>query len=195
MKDWFMWKLIRAGEHAARLRSTTTNRGIKMGDCTKNVKHMLGALLLSLLTGGAAAGEAGQEEGELYHEENGRHTLGVFLGITREHDHDRETIGIEYSYRINRNWSVGALVERAEREKSSTLTNVFIHFWPTEFLYIGAGFGRKDPGEERQHTGRVTLGYEIELGKSWSLSPQANVDFIEDEENEEVFGLVFGRRF
>ena len=87
------------------------------------------------------------------------------------------------------------MIEHAERDKSSTLTNVFVHLWPTELLYLGVGYGRKDPGEERRHTGRVTIGYEFELGKGWLLSPQANIDFIEEEENEEVYGLVFGRRF
>ena len=47
-------------------------------------------------------------------EHHGRHALGVFLGITHEDGDNRETIGIEYSYRINRYWSVGAAVERAE---------------------------------------------------------------------------------
>jgi len=166
-----------------------------MKACRTDILLLTGVLMLSNLPGTTFASEAEPEEGELYHEQHGHHALGIFLGITKEHDHNRETIGIEYTYRINRNWSAGALVERAERDKSSTLTNVFIHFWPTEFLYFGAGYGRKDPGEERQNTGRLTLGYEIELGKSWSLSPQANIDFIEDEENEEVYGLVIGRRF
>lgn len=166
-----------------------------MNACKRSVMLMMSVLLLSCFSGIALADEAENGEGELYHEEHGHNTLGIFLGITREHEHNRETIGIEYSYRINRYWSVGGLVERAERDKSSSLTNVFLHFWPTEFLYFGAGYGRKDPGEERQNTGRLTLGYEIEIGKSWSISPQANVDFIEDEENEEVYGLVIGRRF
>lgn len=156
----------------------------------------MSVLLLTCLSVGASAGETEEHEGEkLYHEEHGHNTLGIFLGLTYEHDEKRETIGIEYSYRINRYWSVGALVERAERDKSSTLTNIFLHIWPTEFLYIGGGLGRKDPGDERQTTYRATIGYEIELGQSWSFSPQINVDFIEDEENEEVLGFVFGRRF
>lgn len=166
-----------------------------MKACRTNILLLTGVLMLSNLPGTTFASEVEPEEGELYHEQHGHHLLGIFLGITRENDHNRETIGIEYTYRINRYWSAGALIERAERDKSSTLTNVFIHFWPTEFLYFGIGYGRKDPGEERQNAGRLTLGYEIELGKSWSLSPQANIDFIEDEENEEVYGLVIARRF
>ena len=87
-------------------------------------------------------------------------------------------------------------MERAERDQSSTLGIVFVHLWPTEFLYLGLGVGRKDPGEHRENTLRATIGYEFELGKGWSLSPQANIDFIEnEEENEEVYGLVIAKRF
>ena len=165
------------------------------------IKHVAGIAALVLLPLGLFAAESEHEEesrhqgDKLYHEEHGHHLLGIFLGITREHGENRETIGIEYTYRINRWWSVGGLVERAERDKSSTLTNVFVHFWPTPLLYVGGGYGRKDPGEEREHTWRLSIGYEIELGKSWSLGPQANIDFIENAEDEEVYGLVFARRF
>lgn len=71
----------------------------------------------------------------------------------------------------------------------------FLHFWPTKHLYMGFGVGRKDPGPDRENTVRATIGYEFELGGGWSLSPQANLDAIESESNEEVYGIVLGRRF
>jgi hypothetical protein len=154
--------------------------------CLKDPRFIISALLLSLLPLGSFAAET---------EHHGRHSLGLFAGITREHKHNRETIGIEYSYRISRYWSAGAVVERAERDKNSTLAIAFVHLWPTEFLYLGVGIGRKDPGEERENVLRGTIGYEFELGKGWAISPQANVDVIENNENEEVYGLVLGKRF
>jgi hypothetical protein len=161
----------------------------------RNAKLLMSALVLSFIPSGSWAGETGQEESETSHEQHGRHSLGPFIGITREHGHNRETLGIEYSYRITRHWSAGAVIENAEGDKSSTLAIAFVHFWPTEFLYLGLGVGRKDPGDERENTLRGTIGYEFELGGGWAISPQANVDFIEDEETEEVYGLVFGKRF
>ncbi|MDJ0958545.1 MAG: hypothetical protein QNI91_16885 [Arenicellales bacterium] len=155
--------------------------------------------LLAFISIEIFASEAEQEGADHSFEHHGKHNLGLFLGITREEEHgekhNRETIGIEYSYRINRYWSAGAVVERAERDKDSTLAVAFVHFWPTEFLYLGLGVGRKDPGEEREVTYRGTIGYEFELGKGWSISPQANIDVIEDEDNEEVYGLVIAKRF
>ena len=161
----------------------------------RNARTLAVAISLLLCSAGTAADEAGRDGSEADHEERGRHTLGLFVGITRENGENRETIGIEYSYRFHEFWSAGAVIERAERDKESTLGVVFVHFWPSEFLYLGLGVGRKDPGEKRENTLRATLGYEFELGKGWSISPQANVDSIENEDAEQVYGLVIGKRF
>lgn len=140
---------------------------------------------------------ANENEHEESHAEEAhhKHALGLFLGVTQEGDENLGTLGIEYSYRINHLWSVGGLIERADREKDSTLGIVFVHFWPWKGLFLGGGVGRKDPGEERENTARATVGYEWEFGKGWLINAQVNLDFIEDHDREEVFGIVFGKQF
>jgi len=128
---------------------------------------------------------------EIHH----KHALGLFVGVTQEHDESLNTLGIEYSYRINRHWSVGGLIERADRETNSTLAIAFVHFWPWKGLFLGGGVGRKDPGDERENTARASLGYEWEFGGGWLINAQANLDFIENHDREEVYGIVFGRQF
>jgi hypothetical protein len=135
------------------------------------------------------------EHEELNAEVHHKHSLGLFLGVTQEHDESLSTLGIEYAYRINRLWSVGGLIERADREKDSTLGIVFVHFWPWRGLFLGGGVGRKDPADERENTARATLGYEWEFGKGWLINAQANLDFIEHHDREEVYGIVFGKQF
>ena len=162
---------------------------------SKCLKNIVVVLCLSMCATGAIADESqsqGKHGGE---EDHGKHVLAVFLGVTHEHGENLETLGIEYSYRINKLWSVGGVIERAEREKDSTLAILFAHLWPYTGLFLGAGVGRKDPGDERENVLRATIGYEFELGKGWSLAPQANLDVIENHENEEVYGLAFGKRF
>ena len=160
----------------------------------RRARLLVTVFLIPCVPLGAYANESGQEAPEHF-ERHGRHALGLFFGITREHGHNRETIGIEYSYRINRYWTVGGLVERAERDQSSTLTNFFVHFWATEALYFGGGLGRKDPGEERRTTYRATIGYEFEVAENWFVEPQFHYDWIEEEDNEEVIGIAIGRKF
>lgn len=148
-----------------------------------------------LFSVGAIADETGSDEAQGGEESHLKHALAVFAGVTREHGENLDTLGIEYSYRLHERWSVGGVVERADREKNSTLVIAFVHFWPYQGLFVGGGIGRKDPGDERQNTFRATIGYEIELGGGWAFAPQANLDVIEDEENEQVYGIAFGKRF
>ena len=155
----------------------------------------LAVIVLMFFPGCLIASETGHPETANDEDSHHKHTIGLFAGITREHDENLTTLGIEYSYRINQYWSVGGVIERAEREKDSTLGIVFVHFWPYKGLYLGGGIGRKDPGDERENTFRATIGYEFEFGGGWGISPQANLDFIENEEREEVYGIVLGKRF
>lgn len=148
-----------------------------------------------LFSVGAIAGEAGGNETHVGEEGHHKHALAVFAGVTRGESENHGTLGIEYSYRINESWSVGGLVERAERKKDSTLVMAFAHLWPYKGLYLGAGVGRKDPGDKRENTLRATIGYEFELSGGWALSPQANLDMIEHEDSEVIIGIAVGKRF
>ena len=150
---------------------------------------------LALFSVGAIASEAGGNETHVGEEGHHKHKLAVFVGITREDTENHGTLGIEYAYRISESWTVGGLVERAERDKDSTLVMAFAHFWPYKGLYLGAGVGRKDPGDDRENTLRATIGYEFELSGGWALSPQANLDMIEHEDREVIFGIAVGKQF
>jgi len=165
---------------------TTTIRNMLAVVC----KTAIGILLFAVA--GSPVVSAGETGGE---EADAKHALAVFGGVTREESENLETVGVEYAYRINKSWSVGGVIERAVREDNSTLAIVFVHLWPYKGLFLGVGVGRKDPFDERENTVRGTIGYEFELGGGWSIAPQANLDVIENEENEEVYGISVGKRF
>ena len=141
--------------------------------------------LIVLLSGTAFASE----------EEHSTHTLALFAGVTLEDGESLDTLGFEYSYRVNQSWSVGGVIERADREENSTLAIAFAHYWPYKGLFLGGGIGRKNPGDDSENTLRATIGYEFEFKGGWVLAPQANVDFIEGHDNEEVYGIAFGKQF
>jgi len=148
-------------------------------------------IFLSSATVASETEGKGKHEGEGHH----KHTLALFAGVTVEEHDDLGTLGIEYAYRFHKNWSVGGVIERADREKDSTLLIAFVHLWPYKGLFFGVGAGRKDPGDEREVTYRYTIGYEFELKNGWVIAPQANLDSIENHENEEVYGIAIGRAF
>ena len=159
--------------------------------------NLIAATLAFMFSTTALATEPEPEHMQANHEEEGhaKHALGLFAGITREHDESLDTLAIEYAYRINHAWSVGGVIERADRDKDSTLAIVFAHWWPYKGVFLGAGIGRKDPGDSRENTLRATIGYEFELGHRWVLEPQISLDLIEGHEDEEVYGIVFGKQF
>lgn len=158
-------------------------------------KNIIVALCLSMVPMGVIAAELDGDELHGEGEGHGKHALALFAGVTREGGEGHDTLGIEYGYHISTDWSVGAVIERVEREKSSTLVIVFAHWWPYKDLFLGAGLGRKDPGDKRENTLRASIGYEFEFGEGWSIAPQANLDIIEHNESEEVYGIAFGKRF
>jgi hypothetical protein len=163
------------------------------------IKHnfaiVFSTICLCFSTIGAVATEHEGKEAHDAEEEHAKHTLGLFAGATREDGEYHETLGIEYSYRYTQSWSFGGVIERADREKNSTLAIVFAHWWPYKEWFIGAGVGRKDPGNDRKNTFRASIGYEFELGGGWVIEPQANLDIIEGHENEEVYGIAIGKQF
>ena len=100
------------------------------------------ALLASV---SAFAEETGGEEHHGAEEGHHKHTLDLFVGVTREHGEDLATLGIEYSYRFFENWTAGAVLERADRDQDSTLAIAFLHFWPWKGLYLGGGLAARPP--------------------------------------------------
>ena len=151
--------------------------------------------LTVLLSGTVFASEDGSSQDHAGEEEHPRHALALFAGVTLEHGEYLDTLGLEYSYRVNQNWSVGGVIERADREKDSTLAIAFAHYWPYKGLFLGAGIGRKDPDDDRENTLRATIGYEFVFKGGWGVAPQANIDFIKDSNSEEVYGIAFGKLF
>ena len=150
--------------------------------------------LFTLFSVCANASEAPDEENHHDGEAHPKHALAVFVGETIEGSHIRETLGIEYAYRIHKNWSLGGVIERTE-EEHSTLVIAFAHYWPYKGLFLGLGAGRKDPGDSRENTLRTTIGYEFEFAGGWGIGLQANLDIIDGHENEEVYGIAIGKRF
>ncbi|MCP3980302.1 MAG: hypothetical protein GY716_13440 [bacterium] len=155
----------------------------------------LGAALPVVLAEEPGSGH-GEEHAEQHHPHH-RFGVALFVGATRAHGENESTLGIEFGYNINQRWSVGGVFERAEREAHTTLILAGVGFKPYRGLRLQAAAGRKDPAGEERNVGRLGLGYEFELGKkkNWAIKPYLAEDFIEDEEDEEVFGVYVGYLF
>jgi hypothetical protein len=73
----------------------------------KSTERSLLVFSCALFSLAAIAEESIDDEKHGGEEGHGKNTLGLFVGVTHEHDHDLATLGIEYAYRFHENWSVG----------------------------------------------------------------------------------------
>jgi hypothetical protein len=155
----------------------------------------LGAAILLLGSVGAlAAQEGGHEAGGAA----SHHRFGIagFIGSTRVGSDNEFTLGIEGGIRLNSHWSIGAVIERAERERHSTLILAGVGWHPTGTdLRLQVGLGRKDPAGTTETVLRTALAYELEAESGWFLKPYLAIDFINNEDNEGIFGVYIGKGF
>ena len=147
----------------------------------------LPALLMFSLAGNA------QEEEEHAHT---KYAIAGFVGGTHVGGKNEFTLGIEGGYIINSKWSLGAVLERAERKNSSTLILLGVGWHPIgAALRLQLGVGRKDPSGHTENVVRTAIAYEIVMEHNWFIKPYLAVDFISQEENEQLFGVYVGKGF
>lgn len=153
-------------------------------DSTKKV--LLSAILLSMSNLVIAAGDA-------------HHFPGIFIGMTHAQSETEFTYGIEYEYKFNSQWGLGAVYEKtddAHHEDGVTVKLASLYFHPTKNVRLGAGFGEEKIGGAHPHTEdlyRVSASYDFHVG-DFGIAPTVAVDFIDSEEAY-VFGVAFIRPF
>ena len=159
-------------------------------------KSTITLAMVFLLVAGVSPSLYASEGEEEQHEEHGhKWAIGLFIGLTRAHSDNESTLGIELERILSPKWSIAGLVERADRNEDSTLLMALVGWRPWRGLTLQLGAGRKDPGNEREVVYRTGMSYEFELAPTWVLKPYIAVDFIQNEEDEEVFGFYIGKLF
>jgi hypothetical protein len=147
---------------------------------------------------GSACFAPAQETGHNADIEKEQHRFAIagFIGGTHVNSDNELTLGLEGGFHIHDRWSIGAVIERADRDKHSTLTLVGVGWHPIGHAFrLQLGVGKKDPSGSTETVVRTGLAYEMEIDKGWFLKPSLALDFIDGEDNEGVFGLYIGRAF
>ena len=138
------------------------------------------------------AQEEGHDSGHSGHtyEEN---TVAFFVGLAKEGSRDNGlALGIEYEYRLNQAFGVGALAEHTFGDLDAWVLAVpfAFHSGPWKF-YVAPGIEDGDAGSESL----LRLGGEYGFHRGdWEISPQVDVDFVDGNEIY-VIGVTFGRGF
>ena len=127
------------------------------------------------------------------------HFPGIFVGYTNANDETHFTYGLEYEYKFNHTWGVGAVYEKvddAHHGDGVTVTVAELFYHPLSNVRLGVGVGKEKIGGAHPHTEdlyRLTASYEYHIG-DFGLEPTLAVDFI-DGEKAYVFGVALIRPF
>jgi hypothetical protein len=153
----------------------------------KNKVLAISSILLICLTNPAqAAGEV-------------KHIPGIFVGATNFDSETKLTLGLEYEYKINQQWGVGAVYEstsEAHHGDGVTVSLVSAFYHPDNHIRLGIGLGQEEVGGYHPHTEnlyRISAGYDYHVDQ-FGIAPTVAVDFI-DGEQALVFGVAFTRPF
>ena len=153
----------------------------------------INASSLAVLLLFSSTGNAQEDEEEHDHP---RYAVAAFIGGTHVGGENEFTLGVEVGYNFNSNWSLGAVLERTERSKSSTLFLLGVGWHPFgPGLRLQLAAGRKDPSGHSENVARTGIAYELEMENNWFIKPYLAIDFVSHEENEEVFGIYVGKGF
>lgn len=130
----------------------------------------------------AQAQESGAEEAEK------KNFVELFVGITHDDGDNEASLGLTYERKFGR-FGTGLVAEftKAEARDSVLILPFFWH--PAEPWRVLVGVGTEYSDSENSFLTRVGGSYEIEFS-GWSLSPEVNVDFVDDR-----VVLVFGASF
>ena len=153
----------------------------------RSTRHLKLLWALLILAGPGIAGAAGPT-GHPHH-------LSLIVGATEKSGNWAQTVGIEYTYRLNMRWSVGGWYEQSfgdfELESLGVLTNLYA----TDHLALLLGAGsERDLFNEAKYLGRIGASYQFHIGSA-TVAPIGWVDFIENGKELYFLGLTLGTGF
>lgn len=166
---------------------------------------VLPLMLLVCLTMANEGQAAENEEG--HHEENHHQPnhIAFIAGLAFEEQADGhrergDVVGLEYIRRLNSSWAWGASFELevlGDNMKRHGILAIPISYFPTDSLrlFAGPGIEFRDKGEPDKPIFRLGVGYEFELNSKFSLSPEAQIDFLPGGTNVYVLALSLGYGF
>lgn len=160
------------------------------------MKKLTGAALAGLLLAGSAhAGDNGKLN---------QHVFGLFLGVT-DTDYTKEAAyGLEYEYRINKEWGIGAVWEKTpdgyddgHGHTEDLSVKVISAYWHKDLLRLGLGVGEEKVHGAHPHTEkliRASAAYDFHLTPNLGIAPSVAIDRV-DGHSVYVYGAALTYAF
>lgn len=156
------------------------------------------ALLLPASLPAVASDEHGPASG--HSGSNSSHVLGFFVGATKDaHDETDTTYGIEYEYKFNYQFGVGAVYETSPDAHHEDGVSVYLAsgYWhPYAGWRLGLGAGQEKVHGSHGYTEnlvRSSVTYDFHVA-GFGIAPSVSLDRV-DGESIVVYGMSFSRGF
>jgi hypothetical protein len=155
---------------------------------------LLGIIIVLITLNSAALSDELEATSDSATIEN-RNKIILFGGVTQDGGEVGASIGLEYEYRINPLFGIGAFGEYAGGDFDTWVFGIpgFIHPYAGWFIRLAPGL--EFEGSETLYLFRTGVGYEFELSPRWGLAPEFNVDLLEGGKTEFVYGLSLSYGF
>ena len=125
-----------------------------------------------------------------------RHGLSVLMRyVTENRAEGGWAIGLDYAYRLEQSWAVGAFGEYLSGDFDVWVAGLIGYWYPIRQVGIGVGPGVEiSEGKQDRWLGRVGIFYEFEE-KNWFIAPAIFADFLDDGEVALLLGGNIGMIF
>lgn len=144
------------------------------------------SFLLLLLNGPVVNSVMASDTGHDKH-----HYVGLFAGVL-DADESDSVFGLEYEYKIDSQWGVGAIYEKAsDAHHGDGVTSKILagYYHPSGSWRLGVGYGSETVGgHASEDLFRYGVSYEFHVG-GIGIEPSFNVDTV-DGETVNVYGVA-----
>ena len=125
-----------------------------------------------------------------------RHSIELFIGNAHDDGEDGFSVGLSYEYRLNQLLGIGGIVEYTGGDFKEWVLAVpfLLHPYKGWRFLVAPGVAIPNNVDDDEFIFRVGAAYEFEIGEKWAISPEFNVDFVDNSEVL-VYGLSFGYKF
>ena len=165
-----------------------TRRQDPILSCTQLTVRCLTLLWVFLVLVGPCIAEAAGPNDHPHH-------LSLIVGATEKSGEWAETVGIEYSYRLNKRWSVGGWYEQSFGDFELESLGVLANLYATDHLALLLGAGaERDLFDDAKYLGRVGASYQFHIGSA-TVAPVGWIDLIESGKELYFLGVALGIGF
>ena len=123
------------------------------------------------------------------------HHLSLIIGATEKSGKTAETFGVEYTYRLNKRWAVGAWYEQSSGDFELESLGLLANLYATDQLALLLGAGtERDLFDEPKYLGRIGASYQFHISFA-TVAPVGWIDLVEDGNELYFLGLTLGVGF